>query len=193
MNYLTHLYLSDPHPHCLLGNLMGDFVKGRLDDRYPAEIRKGLCQHRKIDSFAHNHATFRRSKARINPVFGHSRGILVDIFYDHFLASNWSDFASVSLETFAQSVYGLLQENFDLLPPGLQRIAPRMIEHDWLVSYREISVIRRVLERLAQRLSRPVPLEEAMEDLREHYEGLKKDSFGFIGDARTYLEQESTC
>jgi len=193
MNYLMHLYLSDPHPDCLLGNLMGDFVKGRLDDRFPAEIRRGLCQHRRIDSYAHTHEAFRCSKGRLNSAYGHGRGILVDIFYDHFLARNWPQLSPIPLETFTQNVYLLLRQNHHSLPPGLQRIAPRMIEHDWLVSYRDLGVIGRVLERIATRLNRPIPLEEALKDLKQHYEGLEEDFFRFAREARIFLEQDSSC
>lgn len=35
MNYLAHLYLSEDNDWIHLGNLMGDFVKGRLKGNYP--------------------------------------------------------------------------------------------------------------------------------------------------------------
>lgn len=193
VNYLFHLYLSDPEPPCLLGNLMGDFVKGRLDDRYPPAIRHGLHQHRQLDSFAHNHPAFRRSKIRLHHDYGHCRGILVDIFYDHFLAQHWSEFSPIPLEDFAASIYHLLRIHHDQLAEGLQRIAPRMIEHNWLVSYREPAVIGRVLERVSQRLKRPLPMAQAMRDLEEHREELEEDFREFLADARCCFAQKGTC
>ena len=62
MNYLVHLYLSEPNAECQLGNLMGDFIKGRLDPGLAPGIRRGIEMHRRVDSFAHHHAAFRRSK-----------------------------------------------------------------------------------------------------------------------------------
>ena len=186
MNYLFHLYLSDHDPPCLLGNLMGDFVKGRLDDRYPPAIRRGLAQHRQLDSFAHNHPAFRLSKARLHHDYGHCRGILVDIFYDHILAQHWSEFSPVPLEDFAAQVYQLLRTHHDQLAEGLQRIAPLMIERNWLVSYRDPAVIGRVLERVSQRLKRPLPMAQAMRDLEEHRNELE-------GDFRKFLEEARAC
>lgn len=187
MNYLFHLYLSDPEPPCLLGNLMGDFVKGRLDDRFPPAIRHGLQQHRQLDSFAHSHPAFRHSKARLHYDYGHCRGILVDIFYDHFLARHWPQFSPIPLDDFAAHIYQLLRTHHDQLAEGLQRLAPRMIERNWLVSYQDPAVIGRVLERVSQRLKRPLPMAQAMRDLEEHRDALEGDFRGFLEDARACL------
>lgn len=183
LNYLFHLYLSDHSPEGLLGSLMGDFVKGRLDDTYPADIRRGIELHRRIDSFAHGNATVRRSLQRLDPSYRHYRGILVDVFYDHFLARNWSSHADMPLAAFARQVYLALETHHQMLPPGLQRIAPRMIGHNWLESYRDIDTIDTVLGRLATRLSRPNPLASGTEELRRHYQALENDFTSFLPEA----------
>ncbi len=187
MNYLLHLYLADPTPESLLGNLMGDFVKGRLDETYPPGIRRGITLHRRVDSFAHAHPLVSRSKNRISPSYGHYRGIMVDIFYDHFLARNWAQYAALPLENFARSVYQLLQERQDQLPPGLQRIAPRMIAHDWLVSYRDIQTIGRVLAGVSGRLRRPNPLAEGLGELTRHYAPLEQDFGAFLAELECFV------
>ncbi|MDO3376904.1 ACP phosphodiesterase [Geoalkalibacter halelectricus] len=184
MNYLVHLYLSDGSPGGLLGNLMGDFVKGSPDAGLAPDIRAGILQHRRIDAFAQTNPHFRRSKRRLDDRFGHCKGILVDVFYDHFLARTWRRHHPLSLEEFATQVYQLLQAHFAILPPGLQEVAPRMIEHNWLVSYRETATIERVLHRLAARLSRPTPLAEGFTELLTHYEDLGADCSAFLADAR---------
>ncbi len=110
----------------------------------------------------------RQSRQRLGPQFGHGRGIIVDIFYDHFLAAHWSDYSTEPLESYADRVYRLLQEQHAQLPTGLQQVALRMIEHNWLVSYRQRHVVGRALERIAQRLSRPLPLADSVNDLAAH-------------------------
>ncbi len=89
MNFLAHLALSGNRAEIMVGNLMGDFVKGRLDGRFPAGIQFGLELHRRIDRFAEDSEHFIRSRHRIDGRFGLFRGALVDLFYDHFLARNW--------------------------------------------------------------------------------------------------------
>jgi acyl carrier protein phosphodiesterase len=183
LNYLVHLFLAEDTSSDLLGNLMGDFVKGRLDDTYPADIRRGIELHRRIDAFAHDNMRYRHSKSRLDESYGYYRGILIDIFYDHFLARNWHRYHPLPLENFAARIYRLLKDHFEILPPGLQQVAPRMIEHNWLVSYREADTIGRVLERISTRLRRPNPLARGIVELHRHYAGLEVDCDLFLAEA----------
>ena len=175
MNFLFHLYLADPSPGSLLGNLMGDFVKGPLDHSMDPVIRRGIRLHRRVDTLAHAHPLIHRSKQRIDPAYGHYRSIMVDIFYDHFLARNWERYSPVPLEEFAGDVYRLLRDHEAELPPGLRRIAPRMMEFDWLVSYRDPGTVPLVLERISRRLRRTNPMGRGGEELLKNYPDLEGD------------------
>lgn len=169
---------------------MGDFVKGPIPDDYPERLAMGLHLHRRIDSLSQSSPHTRQSRQRLDPKFGHGRGIIVDIFYDHFLALNWSVYSTEPLRTYSASFYKLLEKRHHLLPYGLQQIAPRMIEHNWLVSYQHRVVVRRALERTAQRLSRPLPLAEAVDDLVTHDVSLRHDFAGFMEEAVTFVKEE---
>lgn len=186
MNYLVHLFLAEDTPPSLLGNLMGDFVKGRLDDTFPAAIRSGIELHRQVDAFAHDNPLYRRSKCRLDDSYGYFRGVLIDIFYDHFLARNWHRYHPLPLEDFAARIYRLLEEHFEMLPPGLQQVAPRMIEHNWLVSYREAETIDRVLGRISARLRRANPIGRGIAELHRHYAGLETDCDLFLVQAQEF-------
>ncbi len=191
MNYLVHLYLAGPDPDLQLGGLMGDFVKGPLDDRYPPGIVAGLRLHRRIDSLAATSPYCRASRQRLHPRFGHTRAVLVDIFYDHFLAGHWRDFHPQSLADYAQEIYRLLRERREILPIGLARIAPRMEELDWLTSYRDRGSINTALERIATRLSRPTALGEGVVELERCGGELLEDFRGFMAEARHALAGRS--
>lgn len=184
MNYLLHLYLSGPDPERQLGGLMGDFVKGPLDDRYPPGIVAGLRLHRAIDRLAATSPYCRASRQRLDPRFGHTRGVLVDIFYDHFLAVHWSGYHPQPLAAFAAGVYQLLDDHHHLLPAGLAHIAPRMRERDWLTSYRERGSVATALQRLAVRLSRPTLMGEGATELERCGEELLGDFRGFVLEAQ---------
>ncbi len=190
MNYLVHLYLSGPDPEIQLGGLMGDFVKGRIPTDYPEKIALGLHLHRRIDSLAQNSPHTRSSRQRLDPKFGHGRGIIVDIFYDHFLAANWRDFSTSHLTSYAADVYELLQASHQQLPHGLQQVAPNMIEYNWLVSYQHREIVGKALERIAQRLSRPLPLAEGVDDLDTHEVSLMQDFAGFMDEAKIFVKEE---
>lgn len=189
MNHLVHLFLSDPTDGCRLGALMGDYVKGRLDRQYPAEIRWGLQLHRKVDRFAETNPHFQRSKQRLDPALRHCRGILVDVAYDHFLAIHWGDFAESSLEQFAAVIYRLLDEQQDQLPPALQKDAPRMVAADWLVACRQKQTIAKVLQRLSGRLSRANGLGDGLAEIERHYRQLESDFRGFLFDACHFIDR----
>jgi len=191
MNYLMHLHLSDPEPLVRLGNLMGDFVKGRLEKTpYSPDIVHGLRQHRIIDSFSQTSPAVNASRNRIDARFSYFRGIMIDVFYDHFLASNWEQHASGTLVQFANETYRMLEEHHDILPQQLQNIVPRMIQYNWLVSYREVEVMERALARIGQRLKRENPLAEGYGELLKHYDELEEDCAQFLIEARNYLKQK---
>jgi acyl carrier protein phosphodiesterase len=80
MNYLAHLFLAEDTAESLIGNLLGDFVKGSLEshkERYSEDILKGIETHRKADSFTDTHCIFRRSKQRLSKI--HLQQTLVTI------------------------------------------------------------------------------------------------------------------
>jgi acyl carrier protein phosphodiesterase len=184
VNYLVHLYLSDDDPLCRLGNLMGDFVKGPLGRcDYPERLLRGLRQHRALDTLSQGHASVRRSRARLDDRFGHTRGILIDIFYDHILSRNWEAWGLGSLREFAEAGYALLHHYRHFLPHKFKPVARRMIRYDWLAAYRSPETIRFVLERMAGRLTRPNLLAQGHLELLRCGRGLEADCREFLASA----------
>ena len=192
MNFLTHLFLSGGEPGLLVGNLMGDFVKGRLDGRFPADIEQGISLHREIDSFAGQNRNFLRSKRRLDPCFGHYRGVLVDLFYDHFLAAHWEDYADVSLSYFISDAWRVLCEHEEFLPDKLRRIIPFLFR-DWLPSYSDTGGIAAVLHRMSRfRLKRANRLWEGAEALSRHYGELYGDFREFFPELIAFSKIRGT-
>jgi acyl carrier protein phosphodiesterase len=191
VNFLAHLFLSGDASELLVGNLMGDFVKGRLDGRFPPGIERGILLHREIDSFAGQNPHFLRSKRRLDQSFGLYRGVLVDLFYDHFLAAHWEDYANVPLSLFISDAWRVLCEHKEFLPARLQRIMPLMFR-DWLPSYRDIGGIAAVLHRISCfRIKRANRLAEGAEALSRHYGGLCEDFLKFFPELLAFSEIRS--
>jgi acyl carrier protein phosphodiesterase len=182
MNYLAHLFLAGPEPQAVLGALMGDFVKGPLDQRYPPAITRGLALHRRIDTFTDAHPVTAASRARISPGRRRFAGIMVDLFYDHFLARHWEEHAREPLATFTARVYALLQQHEALLPEPLRSIAPRMAQSDWLASYAQVESIHAALDRMSLRLKRENLLAGAGAELQANYAALEADFRAFFPD-----------
>jgi acyl carrier protein phosphodiesterase len=186
MNYLAHLYLSEPNEEAWLGSLLGDFVKGPLDARYGEDITRAIALHRKIDTFTDAHPLVLQSKSRISAERRRYAGIMIDMFYDHFLAKNWAEYHGEPIGEFTARIYGILHARHAMLPDRLQIMAPRMAQSDWLASYADIASIHTALDRMGRRLTRENRLLDSADELVEHYAGLEGDFRAFMPQVRQF-------
>jgi acyl carrier protein phosphodiesterase len=186
-----HLYLSGDNPETLVGNMMGDFVKGRLDECYPPGIRRGIELHRRIDSFSASNPCFIRSKRLIDPSFRHYRGVLVDVFYDHFLARQWEEYRGTPYRDFIRECFAVLLAHEEVLPESLRTLLPRIFSANWLLSYPHMEGVASVLERMSKRVSRPNPLAEGIGELSLHYGQLLGDFRQFLPEISEYVRKLS--
>jgi acyl carrier protein phosphodiesterase len=182
VNYLAHLYLSHGSPEAVIGSVMGDFVKGPLEGRYSDGIRRAIQLHRRIDSYTDAHPQVRTSRNRVSPARRRFAGIMIDMFYDHFLAWNWTAYSSVPLPDFARRAYALLLSEEAMLSPDLRRVIGLMAEQDWLTAYREPAAIDVALNRMSRRLRRENTLAGSAEELMSNYAELAADFQSFFPD-----------
>jgi len=187
MNYLAHLYFSDSEPLAWAGSLMGDFLKGPLPEDLDPQLLKHLKLHRRIDSYTCENQHFQVSCKRLGEQYRFGRGILIDVFYDHFLACRWSEFSDTSLEEFSHNAYEGLTACRHMLPEGLQNLLPRMVRDNWLVSYREEQVVSRVLGSLERRIKHRLPLAHGIDDLQAQRSQLEADFTAFMRDADAFV------
>mgnify|MGYP001357005115 CR=1 FL=1 len=191
MNWLAHLRLAPDEPLLRLGNLRGDFVRGiDLASLHPV-LQRGVHQHRAVDAFVDAHPLVRASRERLDAPFRRFAGVLVDVFYDHYLARDWTRLGDGSrLDAFAATVHGELRDHLDLLPERLQRAVPWMQDERWLVGYAEVDGIDAVLRRMARRLSRETPLGAGARQLRAHYDALGEDFAAFWPELVAFADRE---
>lgn len=185
MNYLAHIFLSGDQPDIMIGNFIADSIKGSKYDTYPPEIQKGILLHRQIDTKTDAHPAFRQSTKRLHKNYGHYSGIIVDIFYDHFLAKNWADYSDIPLADYIQTFYKLLRDNFELLPVNIQKMAPIMMEGNWLLIYAELEGIDRVLSGMNRRTKNRSGMDKAGQELKEFYTLFEADFKLVIKDLQT--------
>jgi acyl carrier protein phosphodiesterase len=189
VNYLAHLYLSEPTEDAWLGSLLGDFVKGPLDGRHGEEVTRAIILHRKIDTFTDAHPVVLQSKSRISAQRRRYAGIMIDMFYDHFLAKYWDEFHDEPLGQFTTRIYALLDQRHSALPEKLQRMAPHMAQLDWLGSYADISSIHTALDRMGRRLTRENRLLNSADELAQNYAGLEADFRAFLPQVRQFAKR----
>ncbi|VVO95687.1 ACP phosphodiesterase [Pseudomonas fluorescens] len=174
MNYLAHLHLGGQRPGQMLGSLYGDFVKGRLQGQFAPDIEGAIQLHRSIDVFTDRHPLVDVALSRFSLTRRRYAGIVLDVFFDHCLARDWTLYADRPLALFTSDVYRVLSSERQL-PERLAKIAPHMVANDWLGSYQEFEVLEQVLRGISRRLTRPEELAAAMQELRRLYEPLSED------------------
>lgn len=187
MNFLAHLYLSGESPRIKTGNFIGDFVKGKnLTDRFDPEVAKGIALHREIDWFTDRHPVVKQSKDRLREKYRHYSGVIVDIFYDHFLAKHWDRHSEQVLPDFADECYHLLQQQKDTLPEEVNFLLPYMIKGNWLVNYSRLEGIQRALSGMARRTRFESKMEQSVVDLENNYESFQKEFELFFPELKEF-------
>ncbi len=190
MNFLAHTYLSGNNEEIIVGNFMGDYVKGRNYLLFPEEVKKGILIHRDIDSFTDMHLITRRSKQRVAARYHKYAGIIIDIFYDHFLASLWDQYSDLPLQDFVNRTYDLLKRNYKVLPEAIKRWFPTFLENNWMMTYRTVDGIELVLERMSANTSLPNHAGYAVDVLKEQYSVFEEDFREFLPLIVAFLEEK---
>ncbi len=195
MNYLAHLFLADPTPESLIGNLLGDFLKGIDKEQYSIAIQQGIALHRKVDVYTDSHPIVKEAKQLISVARRRFSGILIDIFYDHFLAKYWGNYSLVTLDRFSQKVYAVLSQHQLILPDRLRIAVPQMIQQDWLNKYQYMSGIELTLNRMAVRVrNKGYVLAGGIEELRSSYQELDWSFQKFFPELIEYVRlQREFC
>lgn len=183
MNFLIHLYLADHNDDPLIGQLLGDFVKGRRKmERYDKTIQAAILFHRKIDAYSDTHAVTRSSRNCISSQRRRFAGVIVDVCYDHFLSRHWKRFSRETLTAFTKRVYTGLNECKTMLTDRQKFILSRMISHDWLGSYFHLEHIGTALDRIAGRLTHGERFLGSIAEVEANYRRLEKDFSLFFPD-----------
>ena len=190
MNYLAHIYLSRDHEMITIGNFMADHIKGNKYKTYAIDLQKGILLHRQIDSFTDAHEIVRKSKRRLHDRYGLYRGVVIDIFYDHFLAKNWQDYSDVPLEVYTQNFYANLTQNFEILPDKIKYMSKYLIRDDWLLSYAKLEGIQKVLEGMNRRTSDRSQMDLAINDLEDHYAAFENDFQKFFTELMHFTDHK---
>ena len=190
MNFLAHIYLSGDNDYIKIGNFMADSIKGDNYNNFPSAIKKGILLHRAIDFYTDMHPIFRKSKHRLHEKYGHYSGVIMDIFYDHFLAKNWNSYSKVPLEVYVNDFYQLLQAHFDQLTLRIQKMYPSMTQQNWLLSYASIDGIGTILYQMDYRTKFQSKMQYAIEELVLFYNEFEQEFTLFFEDIRQMASEK---
>ena len=173
----------------MIGNFIGDFVKGRSwMDQFESEIVRGIHLHRAIDEFTDRHPIVTASKNRLRPTYRHYSGVIVDVFYDHYLARNWDHYHHLPLPDFAEQAYQTIEQHDVILPAAVRQMLPYMIKGNWLVNYAQTEGIHRALTGMSRRTPYVSKMDEAVNDLIKYDDEFKEEFEMFFPELKSHVE-----
>ena len=191
MNWLAHLLLAEPTPEGQLGNILGDLVKGKARKSLTPKLQAGIACHQAIDVFTDAHAIVKCSKNRIDPKYRRFAGVLIDVFYDYILATNWHDYCELGLNEFTTTVYASWSNCLESLPPYACSVILRLMDENWLATYDTLSGIEQTLARISWRLNRrrkrKYDLTPAIIQLLDNYSALEQDFQQFFPQLQLHV------
>jgi acyl carrier protein phosphodiesterase len=185
MNYLAHAFLSGDNKDLLIGNFIADHVRGNDYKNYPPAIIEGILLHRKIDTFTDTHPEFKKSKRVFYNGFERHSGILVDIYFDYFLAKNFEKYSGEPLKVFSEKVYKVYGEYEQMLPKSSSNFLGYLIKNNIYHSYSTVEGIEKVLFHLSQRIRHNVKLHDSIKILLENEKELESNFNSFFTEVTT--------
>ncbi len=168
MNWVAHFVLSEQNENLIVGNWLGDVVKGKDYENYAPEIKKGILLHRTIDSYTDEHPFVKEATQIFRPTQSKYAPIVVDLLGDYFLIQNWDQFYPDSYETFSYEIYRILKNHIDLYPNDLQERTKALVRYNWFQKYKTLDGIQQVLTEMSQRTQYPNQMDTAVKEVYTH-------------------------
>lgn len=190
LNYLGHIFLSGKNEPLMVGNFIGDYVKGKQYQNYPVEIQKGILLHRAIDEYTDRNEHWMAIRELLKPIYKRYAGVVADISTDHFLAANWNQFSDEQLSWYAKWVYAVFLRNFDVMPKQVQGFLPYLIQHRRLQSYAKLKGFEMSLRIMTNRTSLPDGTNAVMQLLNDEYEVFNQHALHFLNDVFYFVKEK---
>ncbi len=193
MNYLAHLFLAGQRPGFIVGNILEDFVKGKIDNEVnsllPREVKLGIIQHRHIDTLTDSDEYVKNCKKVFYADFGKYAGIVVDVLFDHFLIKNWDKYTSESFEKFRPRIYGAFDYYSDIQPEKMKDVIKSMKTHDWLKNYAFEWGLDRAFLNMNTKINKPeIDLRKSLELYKENYDLLDENFCLFFDSLKVFCD-----
>lgn len=188
MNFLAHLLLAGDNPEHQVGQVLADLVSATDIPSFAPGIQAGIRAHQRIDVFTDAHPAVETARRRLRPPHRRFAGILLDVYFDHFLARHWDRHgAPTPLASFARQRYATLASYADLPVPRYRRMVTAMQREDWLVGYSAVSGVTQALRGISARCSRPNPISSGTGPLLEDYAALRADFEAFLPTLKNHM------
>jgi acyl carrier protein phosphodiesterase len=164
----------------MVGNFIADSVKGSEASGFSVGVQEGIRLHRFIDTYTDNHAVTLKTKERLRERYGKYSPVVADIFYDHFLAVHWEEYADLSLRAYADQSYKFLETHYGIFPERSKQFFNYMVKYDILFAYSKIEGIEKVMHGMSRRARFTSGMETSAEELVRGYEDYRSEFKAFF-------------
>jgi acyl carrier protein phosphodiesterase len=177
LNYIAHIHIGYHTQTSLLGNFLGDFVKGSQLQHLPFEIELGIRLHRSIDVFTDSHPSIIELRQYFPRDIRRMAGVIIDIYFDHLLMQTWNDYSSTDFDKVFTQFYQQL-EQFSL-PNNVHfnKQAERLKTQQWLKQYIHIETCYHAFLSIESRLKNRVIFAENAQAFIIKHSKLLESSF----------------
>ncbi len=173
MNFLGHSLISleideSRDKKTLYGNFTGDYYKGLVDRiELPEALKEGITLHRTIDKISD------RKENSLNELltdkFGIFKGIVSDMFIDHFLSKNFNNLFNKDIKLIEKKILNAIEENRNIFPKDFDRMFKWLNDRNVMSNYKDIDFLERAFEGLAKNIRKGEILNLAATELKKNY------------------------
>lgn len=171
LNYIAHIHIASVTNTSLLGNFLGDFIKGAELGHLASSLQNGIKLHRKVDTFTDVHPEIKSFKRTFPSAVRRLASVAIDVYFDHLLLKYYEGMNSNAQNRLFQRFYDELRE-FEL--PYNQRysaVRASLLQHQWLQDYNKPETCLAALFSIERRLGNRIKFAQAaMAHLEENQE-----------------------
>jgi len=189
VNFLAHLLLGGHDSESMAGSILGDFVRGGIEDRFPPAIEDAIRLHREIDDFTDHNLHWMQSRSRLSEPRRRYAGVIVDVFYDHLLCRRWDELAEAPLDRFIARSYRALARHLQHYDGKGREVVGWLIEEDWLSRYPSCEGLARTFVGLSRRTARSGVMLGSEEELFADLEAYESDFAKFWPELEAFVAE----
>jgi acyl carrier protein phosphodiesterase len=131
----------------------------------------------------------KKSTLRFKPCYQRYASVVIDVVYDHYLASMWENYSNTSLSSFVDNVHTYLLRHYFSLPARVKGFLPFLIKSRRLENYQHLWGIEKSLSIMANYSSLPDKSGCAIKIMNEQYDDLKLEFVSYFEDIRQMVNE----
>ena len=173
MNFLAHSLISleideKENKKTLYANFAGDFYKGLVETiELPDELKEGIVLHRIIDKISDRNENFLNEL--LTEKFGIFKGIVSDMYIDHFLSKNFDSLFNDNLNNIENKILYNIKISEKFFPDNFKRTFQWLKSEKVMSSYQNINFLERAFYGISQRVRKGEILKSSIIELQKNY------------------------